>query len=48
MKDMKKYSKIIQSESLNDYVSCKIKVDKEEKHAWIEQPHLIRKLEQNF
>ena len=46
--DIKKHFKIVENETLDDYLSCKIKVDQEGKRAWIGQPHLIKKLELKF
>ena len=43
--DIRKHFKIVENETLDDYLSCKIKVDQEGKRAWIGQPHLIKKLE---
>lgn len=34
--------------SLQDYLSCEIKIDKEQKMGWIHQPHLLDKLEKKF
>ena len=35
-------------EGLQDYLSCKIKFSNNKKHAWLEQPHLIKNLENKF
>ena len=35
-------------EGLQDYLSCKIKISNDKKHAWLEQPHLIKNLESKF
>ena len=35
-------------EELQDYLSCKIKISDNTKHAWLEQPHLIKNLESKF
>ena len=48
IKDIKQHFKIVESNSLDDYLSCEIKIDKEGKTGWIGQPHLIKKLEQKF
>ena len=34
--------------ALSDYLSCEIKIDREQKRGWIHQPHLIKKLEDRF
>ena len=35
-------------EGLQDYLSCKIKISHDKKHAWLGQPHLIKNLESKF
>ena len=32
----------------SDFLSCELMFDKEKKKAWIGQPHLLKKMEQNF
>jgi hypothetical protein len=34
--------------TLDDYLSCEITISKDEKKAWIHQPHLLKKLEEKF
>ena len=34
--------------SLQDYLSCEITIDRENKMGWIHQPHLVDKLEKRF
>ena len=35
-------------EGLQDYLSCKVKFSKDEKRAWLRQPHLIKNLGKRF
>ena len=35
-------------EGLQDYLSCKIKISNDKKHAWLGQSHLIKNLESKF
>ena len=35
-------------DELQDYLSCKIKISNDKKHAWLGQPHLIKNLESKF
>ena len=35
-------------EGLKDYLSCKIKISEDKKHAWLGQPHLIKNLKSKF
>ena len=35
-------------EGLQDYLSCKIKISNDRKHAWLGQPHLIKNLKSKF
>ena len=46
--DIEKYFKVKIEGDLRDYLSCKIKFNKDCSKAWIGQPHLIKKLEKMF
>lgn len=35
-------------ETLDDYLSCEIQVDREKKLGWIGQPHMVKKIEKTF
>ena len=34
--------------NFQDYLGCKIQINKDRQQAWISQPHMIRKLQQFF
>merc|ERR1711884_427070 len=40
--------KLKEDRSLEDYLSCEVTIDYQERKGWIHQPHLIKKIETNF
>ena len=40
--------KLKEDGSLEDYLSCEVTINYQERKGWIHQPHLIRKIESNF
>ena len=35
-------------DTLDDYLSCEVLIDKAEKRGWIGQPHMVKKIEKTF
>ena len=48
VEDLKKELNLTVDEESNDYPSCKVVYSNDRKRAWIGQPHLIKKLENEF